>query len=168
MSCQFSNGQIRAGSDAQASGLVIAKPDYLFISRTGTDTYDAGYGPAGGGDPVVYASYTNPNAAGAIGMLSLATLGAGAHAFDNLQIIRTTTDPVSVITGITRNPGTGAVTIRFTSESGAIYAVEASTDLTEWTELDDSVTGQPRETEYTDSTEAPGKPEFFYRVRPQP
>jgi len=75
--------------------------------------------------------------------------------------------PLFQITRIVRNPGTGAVTLTFTSTNGATYAVDASTDLTEWTELDDSVTGQPGETEYTDAffaIDPAPKAQVFYRV----
>jgi len=88
---------------------------------------------------------------------------------DNVAITQVSIPPTHlVITGITRNPGTGAVTLTFASESGAIDAVDASTDLASWMKLTDSVLGQPGVTEYTDSTEAPGEPRLFYRVRPQP
>jgi len=76
--------------------------------------------------------------------------------------------PLFQITRIVRNPGT--VTLTFPSTNGATYTVESSTDLTEWTELDDSVNGQPGETEYTDDSFDPasGVGWVFYRVARNP
>ena len=72
------------------------------------------------------------------------------------------------ITDITLDKQTGAAIITFASFDGAIYAVEASSDLDSWDELDDSVIGTGESTSFTDSFFAPGSPlRTFYRVRRQ-
>ncbi len=72
------------------------------------------------------------------------------------------------ITSVARDPGTGAVTLTFPTTKGTTYTVEASTDLVEWIELDDSVDGQAVETNFTDTVfapaPAPGKNRVFYRA----
>ena len=53
------------------------------------------------------------------------------------------------ITDITLDNQTGAAIITFASFDGAIYAVEASSDLDSWDELDDSVIGTGESTSFT-------------------
>ena len=76
------------------------------------------------------------------------------------------------ITNSALDPNTGNVTLTFTSVDSGTYRVEASTDLVHWTELADSVDGQPGTTDYTDSAYAPNlgskRPPFFYRVSTVP
>ncbi len=77
------------------------------------------------------------------------------------------------ITNVDRDPGTGEVTLRFTSIGAAFYTVWGSTDLVNWQDIDDNVDGQAGETSYTDTTFEPapapaGKNRVFYRVTRNP
>ena len=70
------------------------------------------------------------------------------------------------ITEIRQDTGTGAATIEFTSIEGAIYAIDTSTNLMQWNELDDGVLGMGETTEYLDTVIAPeNSGKLFYRVR---
>ena len=71
------------------------------------------------------------------------------------------------ITQIIRNPDTGSITIEFSSSAGAVYGIDASSDLTTWDELDDGVMGNKDKTEFVDNFLAPEKKgdQLFYRVR---
>jgi len=70
------------------------------------------------------------------------------------------------ITQVTRAADTGEATITFTSINGATYALEASTDLMDWTELDDGVTGEEGTTDVIDDTFAPqAGPDLYYRLQ---
>lgn len=88
---------------------------------------------------------------------------------DNVSINRITTPPTRVVvTGLTRTPATGAVTLTFTSSELHTYKIEASADLIAWTELQGSVFGQADATQFVDSVFAPGKLNAFYRVTRDP
>ena len=86
---------------------------------------------------------------------------------NGFQLVEASAPSKFQITKVVRTE-TGDVILTFPSASGSIYRVEASTDLENWIELDDSVAGQPVETNYLDDTFArlplPGKAEAFYRV----
>ena len=71
------------------------------------------------------------------------------------------------ITQIIRDPDTGSITIEFSSSAGAVYGIDASSDLTTWDELDDGVMGNKDKTEFVDDFLAPEKKgdQLFYRVR---
>jgi hypothetical protein len=57
------------------------------------------------------------------------------------------------------------VTISFNSKAGRIYAVDRTTDLITWEELDDGVEGEVESTDFTDSFLPEGNKNMFYRVR---
>jgi hypothetical protein len=57
------------------------------------------------------------------------------------------------------------VTISFNSKEGRIYAVDRTTDLLVWEELDDGVEGEVESTVFTDSFIPEGNKVMFYRVR---
>ncbi|MCH2060961.1 MAG: hypothetical protein MK183_10075 [Verrucomicrobiales bacterium] len=57
------------------------------------------------------------------------------------------------------------VTISFNSKAGRIYAVDRTTDLLLWEELDDGVEGEVESTDFTDSFLPEGSKVMFYRVR---
>jgi hypothetical protein len=71
------------------------------------------------------------------------------------------------ITQIIRDPDTGSITIEFSSSAGAVYGIDASSDLNTWDELDDGVIGEKDKTEFVDNFLAPEKKsdQLFYRVR---
>ena len=71
------------------------------------------------------------------------------------------------ITQIIRDPDTGSITIEFSSSAGAVYGIDASSDLITWDELDDGVIGEKDKTEFVDNFLAPEKKsdQLFYRVR---
>ncbi|MDP6859219.1 MAG: hypothetical protein QF426_05300 [Verrucomicrobiales bacterium] len=71
------------------------------------------------------------------------------------------------ITQIIRNPNTGSITIEFSSSAGAVYGIDASTDLNTWDELDDGLIGNKDRTEFVDDFLAPENKfsQLFYRVR---
>jgi hypothetical protein len=76
-------------------------------------------------------------------------------------------DPNSVLksTSATRDPGTGNVTISFTSVDGHTYAVERSTSLTDtWTPVQSNIVGTGAILSVID-TGAAGQPIRYYRVR---
>ena len=59
-----------------------------------------------------------------------------------------------------------SVTIEFNSSQGAVYGVEASSDLLVWDELDDGVIGEKEVTIFIDDIKGPeNKGVLFYRVR---
>ena len=70
------------------------------------------------------------------------------------------------INAINRDEETGSVTIEFISSEGAVYGVEASSDLLVWDELDDGVIGEKEVTIFIDDIMGPeNKGVLFYRVR---
>ena len=70
------------------------------------------------------------------------------------------------INAISREKETGSVTIEFNSSQGAVYGVEASSDLLVWDELDDGVIGEKEVTIFIDDIMGPeNKGVLFYRVR---
>ena len=70
------------------------------------------------------------------------------------------------INAINRDEETGSVTIEFNSSEGAVYGVEASSDLLVWDELDDGVIGEKEVTIFIDDIMGPeNKGVLFYRVR---
>lgn len=71
------------------------------------------------------------------------------------------------ITQIIRDPDTGSITIEFSSSAGAVYGIDASSDLNTWDELDDGLIGNKDKTEFVDDFLAPEKEgdQLFYRVR---
>lgn len=71
------------------------------------------------------------------------------------------------ITQIIRDPDTKSITIEFSSSAGAVYGIDASSDLITWDELDDGVIGKKDKTEFVDDFLAPEKKsdQLFYRVR---
>ena len=71
------------------------------------------------------------------------------------------------ITQIIRDPDTKSITIEFSSSAGAVYGIDASSDLITWDELDDGVIGEKDKTEFVDNFLAPEKKsdQLFYRVR---
>ena len=70
------------------------------------------------------------------------------------------------INAISRDEETGSVTIEFNSSEGAVYGVEASSDLLVWDELDDGVIGEKEVTIFIDDIMGPeNKGVLFYRVR---
>ena len=77
--------------------------------------------------------------------------------------------PVSTlfnINEIIQDHVTGVVTIEFNSSKGAVYGIEASSDLIVWDELDDGVIGEEEVTIYVDDIIGPeNKGTLFYRIR---
>ncbi|MFP6872316.1 MAG: hypothetical protein VCA55_02310, partial [Verrucomicrobiales bacterium] len=71
------------------------------------------------------------------------------------------------ITDISANFGGASpvVTISFNSQTGRVYAVDRTTDLLIWEELDDGVEGEVESTDYTDSFLPEDSKVMFYRVR---
>jgi|GEM_PF-1813538 len=71
------------------------------------------------------------------------------------------------ITQIIRDSDTESITIEFSSSAGAVYGIDASSDLITWDELDDGVIGEKDKTEFVDNFLAPEKKsdQLFYRVR---
>jgi len=71
------------------------------------------------------------------------------------------------ITQIIRDSDTESITIEFSSSAGAVYGIDASSDLNTWDELDDGVIGEKDKTEFVDNFLAPEKKsdQLFYRVR---
>jgi hypothetical protein len=71
------------------------------------------------------------------------------------------------ITQIIRDPDTGSITIEFSSSAGAVYGIDASTDLNNWDELDDGLIGSKDRTEFVDNFLAPENNggQLFYRIR---
>lgn len=69
-----------------------------------------------------------------------------------------------LITGVQRNPATGAVTLTFSSEAGKTYTIKRSSTLATWTDLATDVAATGATTTYTDSDILPANLEFFYRV----
>lgn len=57
-----------------------------------------------------------------------------------------------------------AAAVTWNSRSGSLYALDFSTDLTRWFEIDDGVASQGDETTFTDQF-PPGTAKLFYRVR---
>jgi len=100
------------------------------------------------------------------------TAGGKSYTFDETTGTLTLGEFVELrFTSIVRNPDTGHVTLTFTSTDPATYKVEATTDLAEWFELEDSVDGQAGETTYTDADFAINpvlKEVVFYRVTQNP
>ena len=70
------------------------------------------------------------------------------------------------INAINRDEETDSVTIEFNSSEGAVYGVEASSDLLVWDELDDGVIGEKEVTIFINDIMGPeNKGVLFYRVR---
>lgn len=72
-----------------------------------------------------------------------------------------------VITGVARDAA--ALTLTWNSRGGAIYAIDFSTDLQDWQELNDGVAGEGSSTSYIDADGARlAMEELYYRVRQIP
>ena len=70
------------------------------------------------------------------------------------------------INRINQDEDSGNVTIEFTSSKGAVYGIEASSDLIVWDELDDGVIGEEETTTFVDDIMgSENKEVLFYRVR---
>ena len=71
------------------------------------------------------------------------------------------------ITDISANFGGASpvVTISFSSQTGRVYAVDRTTDMLIWEELDDGLIGEAESTDFTDSFLQEGSKIMFYRVR---
>ncbi len=81
--------------------------------------------------------------------------------------------PAPVVTAISRDSGTGEVTITFESTPGAEYGVDFSTTLNPagqpggWQELNDAVPSDGTSTTFVDTVAAPSNPPtLLYRIRP--
>lgn len=72
--------------------------------------------------------------------------------------------PGFAITKVEQNPETGAVSLTWSSQLGASYAVERTTDFEDWQELDDGVDGEEGSTVFTDSDIDEGIRFYYYRV----
>lgn len=66
------------------------------------------------------------------------------------------------VTEIVRDRATGEVVITWNSQPQRSYAVESSSDLTTWTELDDGVASEGESTSFT--VAAPEATDEYYRV----
>lgn len=89
-------------------------------------------------------------------------VGLGEIAFPTAGGVAPTT-PL-VMTGVSRNAGTGAITLTFTSESGKSYTVKRSRNLKDWTDLANNIPATGTSTNYTDSDILASDREFYYRV----
>jgi hypothetical protein len=69
-----------------------------------------------------------------------------------------------VITGLSRDPVTGAVALTFSSEAGKTYTIKRSSTLATWTDLAAGVPATGATTTYTDSDLPPASGVLFYRV----
>ena len=70
------------------------------------------------------------------------------------------------ITSVDLNQESGLVTIVWNSIPGAVYAVDTSSDLLEWRELDDSVTADDTTKSFSTASSLPeGETKIFFRVR---
>ena len=68
------------------------------------------------------------------------------------------------ITQLIHNKAAGTATIRWASRAGGIYAVETSSNLRDWIELDDRVESEGEETSFSDREAFPGQRQRYYRV----
>ncbi len=68
------------------------------------------------------------------------------------------------ITSITRSAA-GQMSIAFNSSAGSEYAIDISTDMSEWQELSDGVIGEVGTTTYTHTSPDQAARTLFYRVR---
>jgi hypothetical protein len=68
------------------------------------------------------------------------------------------------ITNVVRNDA-GAVSITFNSVAGNEYAVEISTDVTQWQELTDGLVGEAETTTYTHTSPDQAARSLYYRIR---
>lgn len=64
--------------------------------------------------------------------------------------------------------GSGTATVTFTSKLNRIYAVDWSTDLVTWFDLDDNITGMDGQTSFDDTTVPLDSTERYYRAREFP
>tara|TARA_Y100000588_G_scaffold71489_1_gene73512 strand:+ start:1444 stop:2550 length:1107 start_codon:yes stop_codon:yes gene_type:complete len=69
------------------------------------------------------------------------------------------------INKITHDVISKTTTIEWNSISGKAYAVDASSDMIEWNELDDGVIGKKDSTSFTDTEVSENEAKKFYRVR---
>ena len=69
------------------------------------------------------------------------------------------------ITDFSYDEETGAVEITFNSKPNTFYAMFGSTDLTNWSELDDGIESQGSSTTVTNSSTAPGTPMRYFQIR---
>ncbi len=69
------------------------------------------------------------------------------------------------INEITHDINSNTTTIEWNSISGKAYAVDASSDMIEWNELDDGVIGKKDVTSFTDTETSESETKKFYRVR---
>lgn len=70
------------------------------------------------------------------------------------------------VTGMVRQPASGDVTLKWKSAAGARYAVDASADLTAWSEVAAGVeAGAGSETTWTETNIPAGTARRFYKVR---
>ena len=89
-------------------------------------------------------------------------IGLGEIAFPSTGSVQPTV-PL-VITGLSRDPVTGAVALTFSSEAGKTYTIKRSSTLATWTDLAVGVPATGATTTYTDSDLPPASGVLFYRV----
>ncbi len=88
--------------------------------------------------------------------------GEGVN-IDNILVDGFSDQRLFAITRI-RYDGTVAE-VTWNSRARSTYAIDYSTDLIQWFEINDSIESQGDETTYPDQSMPPGTPNFFYRVR---
>jgi len=109
--------------------------------------------------------YTLDSAVPATG-LRVVTPGPGT-CIDEIEIygsVGFSTEPFE-ITDVRFDPDTREVSLTFNSQVGQSYALEASSDLKDWRELDDGIEAEGTSTTVTDDSTVPGTPTRHFRIR---
>ncbi|MFT4550559.1 MAG: hypothetical protein ACI9UA_000611 [Pseudoalteromonas tetraodonis] len=68
------------------------------------------------------------------------------------------------ITSITYDSDTGATTVEWNSRPNKMYAIDSSTDMTNWGELDDGINSEGETTSFSENL-APSTSRIYYQVR---
>ncbi len=132
-------------------GAGVAYDPSIFGALTGSQAFSLGLNPSG--NTLKYANAVD--------------LGISANGVLKLTYEYVPATPAPVITGLIRQTGTGEVTLTWTSTTGTRYAVEASTDLSSWSEVASNVeaAAEGTETSWSETAAPSAEGKRFYRIR---
>jgi hypothetical protein len=139
------------------------------VARTTGWGVNTEFAKIGGREPDPLHTTTHPGAQDEVAIwLNRVLTDAEAMSLWTAATTVPTQGPPFVMTS-SRNAANGDITLKFPSVDGAVYAVDRSTDLSNWTALTSSLQGTGSELTFVDdSDEGHAARRFYYRARKLP